>query len=272
MMRLPLIEPENDRAVDMRQVERMVDAFIERGFTYFDTAYMYHDFTSECVAREALVKRHARDSFTLASKLPTMFLKKEDDQERIFGEQLVKCGVDYFDYYLLHDVGHDFYKKYTELDCFRWLADKKEAGLVRHIGFSSHTPSVANRVLDTGVIDMMMFSINPAYDLEQGDELGIGSTSERAALFRRCESMGVGISVMKPFHGGKLLDEKTSPFHTAMTRFQCIQYALDRPGVLAVVPGVRDLKDLNALLGFAGAPDEEKEVFNERLHSVPAGP
>ena len=104
MMRLPLIEPENDRAVDMRQVERMVDAFIEWGFTYFDTAYMYHDFTSECVARKALVKRHARDSFTLASKLPTMFLKKEDDQERIFGEQLVKCGVDYFDYYLLHSL------------------------------------------------------------------------------------------------------------------------------------------------------------------------
>ena len=130
---------------------------------------------------------------------------------------------------------------------------------MHHIGFSSHTPSVANRVLDTGVIDMMMFSINPAYDLEQGDELGIGSTSERAALFCRCESMGVGISVMKPFHGGKLLDEKTSPFHTAMTRFQCIQYALDRPGVLAVVPGVRDLKDLNALLGFADAPEAEKD-------------
>ena len=138
MMRLPLIEPENDRAVDMRQVERMVDAFIEWGFTYFDTAYMYHDFTSECVAREALVKRHARDSFTLASKLPTMFLKKEDDQERIFGEQLVKCGVDYFDYYLLHSLNGTNYATAERLGSFAFVARKKAEGRIRHVGFSFH--------------------------------------------------------------------------------------------------------------------------------------
>ena len=138
MMRLPLIEPENDRAVDMRQVERMVDAFIEWGFTYFDTAYMYHDFTSECVAREALVKRHARDSFTLASKLPTMFLKKEDDQERIFGEQLVKCGVDYFDYYLLHSLNGTNYATAERLGSFAFVARKKAEGRIRHVGFLFH--------------------------------------------------------------------------------------------------------------------------------------
>ena len=174
--------------------------------------------------------------------------------------QLNALKTDYIDFGFLHciDAESDL-QKVQENGVLEWIKELKKQGVVRHIGFSSHTPSVANRVLDTGVIDMMMFSINPAYDLEQGDELGIGSTSERAALFCRCESMGVGISVMKPFHGGKLLDEKTSPFHTAMTRFQCIQYALDRPGVLAVVPGVRDLKDLNALLGFADAPEAEKD-------------
>ena len=104
-----------------------------------------------------------------------------------------------------------------------------------------------------------MFSVNPAYDLEQGDELGVGSTSEHAALLRRCEAMGVGVSVMKPFFAGKLLEEKSSPFGVAMTRYQCIRYALDRPAVLAVVPGVRNLDDLNALLGFADAPDSEKD-------------
>ncbi len=177
-----------------------------------------------------------------------------------FAWELKALGTDYADFGFLHCVDEDEdFDGLVSSGIFDYIKGLKKEGKVRHIGFSSHTPSVANRVLDTGVIDMMMFSINPAYDLEQGDELGIGSTSERAALFRRCESMGVGISVMKPFHGGKLLDEKTSPFHTAMTRFQCIQYALDRPGVLAVVPGVRDLKDLNALLGFAGAPDEEKD-------------
>ncbi len=94
-MRLPLADAADQRAVDMAAVERMFDRFIERGFTYFDTAYMYHDFHSEEVVREALVRRHRRDEYTLASKLPTMFLKEEGDQERIFDEQLAKCGVDF---------------------------------------------------------------------------------------------------------------------------------------------------------------------------------
>ena len=107
---------------------------------------------------------------------------------------------------------------------------------MRHIGFSSHTPSVANRLIDTGLMDMMMFSINPAYDLECGDEYGIGTVAERAALFRRCEAEGVGISVMKPFHGGQLLSDETSPFRNALTRNQCLKYALDRPAVLPYCP------------------------------------
>lgn len=109
-MRLPLAEAGNFKAVDIAEVERMVDTFLERGFTYFDTAYMYHDFHSECVVREALVERHPRSSFTLATKLPTMFLKAEGDQERIFAEQLSKCGVDYFDYYLLHNLNTANYR------------------------------------------------------------------------------------------------------------------------------------------------------------------
>ena len=194
---------------------------------------------------------------------------------RTFEWELTTLGTDYADFGFLHCVDED-----ADLDellgagVLDYIQAQKAAGRVRHIGFSSHTPSVANRMLDTGLVDMMMFSINPAYDLEQGDELGIGSVSERAALFRRCEAMGVGISVMKPFHGGKLLDAATSPFHTAMTRYQCLQYALDRPGVLAVVPGVRGLEDLQALLGFADAPAAEKDysVIGRFTPAVTRGP
>ena len=89
-MRMPLLDENVPSSVDVAQVERMVDTFIERGFTYFDTAYMYHDFKSECVAREALVKRHGRDTFTLTSKLPIVFLKKEGDQEEFYQKILVK--------------------------------------------------------------------------------------------------------------------------------------------------------------------------------------
>ena len=124
---------------------------------------------------------------------------------------------------------------------------------MRHIGLSSHTPQVVNRALDLGLPDLIMFSINPGYDYHHGD-YAIGDAQERAALYRRCEKEGVGISVMKAFSGGQLLDAKTSPFGQALTEYQCIQYALDKPGVLTVLPGVRDRKDLERVLGFLDAP------------------
>ena len=180
--------------------------------------------------------------------------------QETFVWELETLGTDYADFGFMHCVDEDAdFDKLNASGILDFVREMKSQGKVRHIGFSSHTPAVAHRVLDTGLADIMMFSLNPAYDLEQGDELGIGSTPERARLLRRCEAEGIGVSVMKPFHGGKLLDEKTSPFHTAMTHYQCIQYALDRPGVLAVVPGVRNRKDLKQLLGFFAAPAEEKD-------------
>ena len=180
--------------------------------------------------------------------------------QETFAWELDALGTDYADFGFLHCVDEDEdYDKLVSAGILDYAKELKAEGKIRHIGFSSHTPSVAHRILDTGAADMMMFSVNPAYDLEQGDEYGIGSTEERARLLRRCEAEGVGVSVMKPFHGGKLLDAKTSPFRTAMTRYQCIQYSIDRPGVLSVVPGVRGMDDLNQLLGFAAAAPEEKD-------------
>lgn len=106
---------------------------------------------------------------------------------------------------------------------------------------------------------MMMFSINPAYDFEKGDEYGIGSVKERFDLFRRCEKEGVGISVMKPFFAGQLLSSEHSPFGTALTHTQCIQYAIDRPGVLTAVPAVQTMEHLDTLLEFLTASDKEKD-------------
>lgn len=180
--------------------------------------------------------------------------------QKTFAWELETLGTDYVDFGFLHCVDEE-----SDLEDIRkngiwdYVKALKEQGVVKHIGFSSHTPSVAHSVLDTGLADMMMFSINPAYDLERGDDYGIGTAGERAALFRRCESEGVGISVMKPFHAGQLLSDKTSPFHKALTREQCIQYALDRPAVLTVVPGVRGLSDLNELLHFLHAASQERD-------------
>ncbi|MCM1514228.1 MAG: aldo/keto reductase [Anaeroplasma bactoclasticum] len=177
-----------------------------------------------------------------------------------FEWEMKVLGTNYIDFGFLHciDEKSDF-QDIKDKGILDYVRDLKEKGIVRHIGFSSHTPSVANMVLDTGIIDIMMFSINPAYDLECGDEYGIGTTNERACLFRRCEKEGVGISVMKPFHGGQLLATNTSPFHQELTKNQCIQYSLDRPAVLTVVPGVRNLNDLYELLEYPFSSQENRD-------------
>ena len=173
--------------------------------------------------------------------------------------QMEALRTDYIDFGFLHclDKEEDL-KRVVDNGVLDYLRQLKAQGVVRHIGLSSHTPQVVNRALDLGLPDLIMFSINPGYDYHHGD-YAIGDAQERAALYRRCEKEGVGISVMKAFSGGQLLDEKTSPFGQALTEYQCIQYALDKPGVLTVLPGVRDRKDLERVLGFLDAPAQERD-------------
>lgn len=105
---------------------------------------------------------------------------------------------------------------------------------------------------------MVMFSINPSYDYNKGT-YAVGSNKERMDLYRRCEKEGIGISVMKAFSGGQLLDDNTSPFGRKLTKYQCIQYALDKPGVLTVLPGIRGKQDLEEILKFFEVPDSQKD-------------
>ena len=186
----------------------------------------------------------------------TRDLKRIETQ---FEEMLRLTGTDYTDFGFIHCVDED-----DDLDAvmndglWDYILKQKDAGRVRHLGFSSHDPHIARRVLETGLIDLFMFSINPAYDYRKG-EFGLGEVADRAALYRDCERMGVGISVMKPFGGGQLLDAKTSPFGRALTHEQCIQYALDRPAVLTVLPGVRDMDELRGALAYLDAPAEARD-------------
>ena len=180
--------------------------------------------------------------------------------QKTFRWELDALGTDYADFGFLHCVDAlDDFETLCRIGVLDYLKELKAQGVVRHIGFSSHTPAVANRILDTVGVDMMMFSINPAYDFEKGDDYGVGSVNERFALFRRCQREGVGISVMKPFFAGRLLSADQSPFGVALTHSQCLQYAIDRPGVLVAVPGVRTMEHLDQLLKFLTATDAEKD-------------
>lgn len=173
--------------------------------------------------------------------------------------QLRTLDTDYIDYGFIHCLDEfSDWNSYQENGVLQYLLDMKKREVVRHIGLSTHTPSLANRVLDTGLVDQLMFSINPGYDYQHGAYAN-GSAEERMALYRRCERDSVGISVMKPFSAGQLLDAATSPFHRELSQYQCIQYALDKPGVLTVLPGIRNLRDVKHLLGFFDATQEDRD-------------
>ncbi|MBQ9308344.1 MAG: aldo/keto reductase [Clostridia bacterium] len=173
--------------------------------------------------------------------------------------QLKELGTDYIDYGFIHcQDEHSDWATYKKHGILELLEQMRQKGIVRHIGLSSHTPEVINAILDEVEIDMLMFSVNAGYDLSYG-EYANGSREERDALYTRCASSGIGISVMKPFSGGQLLDARLSPFGFALSPYQCIRYCLDRPGILTVLPGIRNTQDVELLLGYDRATDAQTD-------------
>ena len=138
MMRLPLLDENDESSVDFEQVNKMADLFLEKGFTFFDTAYPYHFGNCEVAFRKAVVERYPRDSYVIADKLPLFSITSEDQLEPIFSEQLERTGVEYFDYYLLHNVSGFSEPGFLDVDSFGFANKKKEEGKIKHLGLSTH--------------------------------------------------------------------------------------------------------------------------------------
>lgn len=173
--------------------------------------------------------------------------------------QLKALKTDYIDYGFIHCVDEESdLKNFIDGGALDFLMQMKAQGVIRHIGLSSHTPEFVNRVLDENIIDMLMFSINPSYDYKHG-RYAYGEADQRMPMYHRCVKEGVGISVMKPFAAGQLLDANQSPYGRALSVYQCIQFALDKPGVLTTVPGIADREQLDHYLGFLNAPVQERD-------------
>ena len=236
LMRLP----EKEGKIDIGQVSRMVDAYMQAGMNYFDTAYVYHGGNSEKAIREALVRRYPRDQFMLATKLPAWCMKTEEDRDLIFNEQLERCGVDYFDFYLLHSIedgGNG--ETYERLDCYNWGLQKKAEGRIRHFGFSFHgSPAYLNRILDAHPeIEFVQIQLNYA-DWNN-------PVVRSGELYEILHSRNIPMIIMEPVKGGtlaKLTPELEAMFKTVRPGASVASWALrfvgSLPGVMTILSGM----------------------------------
>lgn len=251
LMRLPLLDNNKDGSVDIETLKKMVDTFLERGFTYFDTAWMYCGGRSEEAIREALVKRHPRESFTLTDKLPDYVLKTKEDREKTFQTQLERTGAGYFDWYLVHDVNANSYPRFEELDCFGFVKEKKEQGLVRHIGFSFHdNAELLDRILtkhpETEVVQLQLNYLD-------WNSLAIQSR----LCYETAVKHGKRVIVMEPVKGGtlaKLPPEAEAVLKEADPSMSvpswAIRFAATPENVMMVLSGMSNMEQLDDNTGF----------------------
>ena len=264
LMRLPQ-KSADASDIDLEQVKQMVDRFLENGFTYFDTAWMYNGFASESAVKEVLTSRHPRESFTLATKLHAGFVRSFEDRDKVFRSQLKKTGAGYFDYYLLHGIEAGMLPTYEKFDCFSWLLNKKKEGLVKHAGFSFHdTPEMLDRILtEHPEMEFVQLQIN-YLDWES-------EWIRSRACYEVCVKHDKPVIVMEPVKGGTLA--KVPAEAEELFRAQdpsmsipswAIRFAASLPKVMLVLSGmstVSQMEDnLSYMKDFRPLTQQEKEI------------
>ena len=207
--------------------------------------------------------------------------RKVEECREAFEDLLVRLQTDYIDLGMIHFIDEESdFETAVNGPFLEYVKELKESGKIRHIGMSTHNPAMAKKAVESGLVEMILFSVNPAFDLlpptdnidnyfvdEYQDGLN-GIDPARAELYKLCEQNDVGITVMKAFGGGDLLKEELSPAGRELTAFQCLSYALDRPAVASVMVGARTLEDLRASVGYESASAEERD-YGAALSALP---
>lgn len=260
-----------------KEVKEVIDYAYECGINTIDI-YMPEPWVRYNIGK-AIEGR--RDKFIIEGHIGTIF--KDDQYKRTrdvdeasssFDELLEALKTDYIDYGIIHYI--DTEEDWVEIQqngFWEYCLALKTFGKIKHLGFSSHNPLVAKKIIQTGQIDVMLFSINPAYDMDANSKEDVDSLCDykglnindmkfektRLDLYALCQSLGIGITVMKAFGAGTLLHSSTSPFKKALTTSQCIKYALDRLGVVSVMLGFVNVEQMKSVLKYYEQTDYEKD-------------
>lgn len=273
LMRLPSLDPKDPGKIDIELCKKLVDIFMERGFTYFDTAWLYCNFKSEDAVKEILTKRYPREAFTLTTKLHPNFVHTAEDPDRIFNEQLRKTGLEYFDYYWLHDINSHSIETFEKFDCFNWIQQKKAAGLVKHIGFSFHDgPELLDKVLTE----------HPEFEYVQL-QINYLDWESNAIQSRKCYEVatrhGKPVIVMEPVKGGTLAnvpDEVTELYKgynaEASVPSWAIRFAASHENVFMVLSGMNTVEQVMDNTGymsdFKPVNEEELELIKKAVKII----
>ena len=267
-MRLPRV----DDKVDIEHSKRMVDAFLEGGFNYFDVAHPYINETAEELLKECLTSRYPRDSYVLTNKLTSRYVNCKEDIYPMLKLQLEKCGVDYFDFYLLHSVNSTRYRKFRDVGAFDELFRMKREGLVRYVGLSFHDmPEVLDEILtDYPDLDVVQIQLN-YFDYDNPTVLS-------RQQYEVCVMHNKPVIVMEPCTGGaltRLPDEAAKVFRDlgdASLASYGIRFAASLDNVMMVLSGVssyeQTVENCAFMRDFKKLEDFEYEAINKAVEII----
>lgn len=268
LMRLP---KDKQGQIKLDEVQRMVDSYMERGFNYFDTAYVYEG--SEEAIRQTLVEKYPRDVYTLADKLPAWKLTCQEDVERIFQESLNRTGVDYFDFYLLHSVEKSHYPTYEKYQCFDFIQEMKKQGKIKYMGFSFHDDAdFLDKVLtEHPEIDFVQLQLN-YLDWENG----VIQSRRNYEVARKHHKP---IVVMEPIKGGTLASfsddiEKIYKDYAPQKSIAswALRYIASLEGVMTILSGMSNAQQMNdnldTMTHFEKINNEEAKLIKQVTDQV----
>ena len=275
LMRLPLLDKDDQSSVDIETLKKMVDAFMENGFTYFDTAYPYNRGNSEAAFREAVVKRYPRSAYTITDKLSLFMIREEKELPGFFEGQLERLGVEYVDYYWLHGLNGQTYRQAEEMHAFEFVQQKKAEGKIRHIGLSFHDSAALLDEILTAHPEMEYVQIQLNY--LDWDDLAIQS--------RLCYEVAVKhrkpVIVMEPVKGGSLIriPEETQKLYKKVRpelsiASWAIRFAASPSHVMMVLSGMSNEQqmadNISYMRHFQPLNHEEKNTVEKAVQIIRA--